>query len=82
MSRTTVGFWSPSIKCRPTSKLAGVTKANQSPERYGVSTGTKISQRRSRSHQAANATGPSLGHGMTAVSLIEVIDGERVYSAN
>ena len=26
-SRTTVGFFKPSIKCRPISKLAGVTRA-------------------------------------------------------
>src|SRR5208337_843581 len=45
-SRTTVGFFKPSIKCRPISKLAGVTRANQSPDRLGVKTGTEISHRR------------------------------------
>jgi len=47
LSRTTVGFFSPSIKCRPTSKAAGVTKASHKLDRYGVDTGTEISQRRS-----------------------------------
>src|SRR4051795_10578670 len=47
LSRTTVGFFSPSIKCRPTSKLAGVTRASHRLDKYGVSTGTEISHRRS-----------------------------------
>ncbi len=46
-SRTTVGFFNPSIRCRPTSKLAGVTMVSQRLDRYGVSTGTEISHRRS-----------------------------------
>src|SRR4051795_1894394 len=46
-SRTTVGFFSPSIRCRPTSKLAGVTRASQRPDSHGVRTGTEISHRRS-----------------------------------
>ena len=36
-----MGFFSPSIKCRPTSKLAGVTRASHRLDRYGVSTGTE-----------------------------------------
>src|SRR5271157_1997273 len=32
-SRTTIGFFSPSIRCRPISKLVGVTSASQSPDR-------------------------------------------------
>ena len=47
LSRTTVGFFSPSIKWRPTSKLAGVTRASQRLDKYGVNTGTEISHRRS-----------------------------------
>src|SRR5689334_492825 len=34
LTRTTVGFFSPSIKCRPTSKLAGVTRVSHRPDRY------------------------------------------------
>jgi hypothetical protein len=33
LSRTTVGFFKPSIKCRPTSKLAGVTRASHRLDR-------------------------------------------------
>jgi len=47
LSRTTVGFFSPSIKCLPISNALGVTKASQRLDRYGVSTGTEISHRRS-----------------------------------
>ena len=47
VSRTTVGFFNPSIKCRPTSKAVGVTRASHKLDSYGVSTGTEISQRRS-----------------------------------
>jgi hypothetical protein len=32
-SRTTVGFRSPSIRCRPTSNAAGVTSASHRPDR-------------------------------------------------
>ncbi len=44
-SRTTVGFFNPSIKCRPTSKPSGVTRASQRPDSQGVGTGTEISHR-------------------------------------
>src|SRR4029077_15533972 len=40
LSRTTVGFFSPSIKCRPTSKLVGVTRASQRLGREGVRHGS------------------------------------------
>src|SRR4051794_41924108 len=33
LSRTTVGFFSPSIRCRPTPKAVGVTRASHSPDR-------------------------------------------------
>ena len=45
--RTTVAFFSPSTRARPTRACAGVTRASHSPDKCGVSSGTGTSRRRS-----------------------------------